>query len=383
MKDNWKHVQQHSIEHVSELKGKKVLLRIDVNVSLGENGVVDAGEDWRILKSYRTINYLVERGASVVLLSHIGRDPHDSLKPVYEYMRQTMNLGFLPTYDVEIIRQAISGMAHGSVLMLENVRQLYQESEDDSSFLDPLVELCDCYVNDAFSVSHRAHASVHDVVRKLPSYFGLQFCDEVNNLSKAFDSESDMVLLLGGAKFGTKLELLQKFLPRVTYALVGGALANVFLRARGINIGKSFVDDTVDISDMVDSEKIVLPIDVVDQHGDIVAVDQIGNDDMMLDIGPETEQLFETIIDTSNLIVWNGPMGKYEDRYISGSVAMADGIAKATAYSIVGGGDTATVILEEGLEENFDFISTGGGAMLEFLVQGTLPGIDNIIEKEA
>ena len=377
-------VQQKSIQHVPELKGKKVLVRIDVNTSLGENGLVDPGEDWRIIKSYKTIEYLIEQGACVVLISHIGRDPQESLKPIYNYMSKHIDMGFFPSYDMELITDSIKGMQHAAVIMLENLRMNKGEKNNDSTFIDPVIDVCDIYVNDAFSVSHREHASIHDIVHKIPSYFGLQFCDEIEHLSKALDPKegSQTVLLLGGAKFGTKLELLRQFLPKISYALVGGALANVFLRERGINIGKSFADD-VDISDMLENEKIVLPLDAVDQHGDVLRVDQVGDEDMILDIGPDTEKLFETIIDHADTVLWNGPMGKYEDEYVSGSIAMADGIAKSGAFSITGGGDTATVILEEGLEGNFDFISTGGGAMLDFLIEGNLPGIKVILEKEA
>lgn len=380
MKNIDKNVQKFSIENVPDLKGKKVMLRIDVNTSLGENGVVDPGEDWRIIKSYNTIDFLVEQGACVIVISHIGREPTETLKPVYEYMRQHIDIGFLPHYDEELLKNSLEHMQHGSVIMLENLRQHEGEKNNDSSFLNTIIELSDIYVNDAFSVSHREHASVHDIAKKLPAYFGLQFVDEVTNLAKTSEGGENTVLILGGAKFGTKLDLLEQFLPKISYALVGGALANVFLRERGFEIGKSFADD-VDISSMVENEKIIIPIDVVDQHGDVVSVDHIGVDDIALDIGPETEKLFETIIGHADTTLWNGPMGKYEDDYVAGSIAVADSIAKSGSFSITGGGDTATVILEENLQDNFDFISTGGGAMLDFLVEGTLPGIEIIINK--
>lgn len=374
-------VKNQSIEKNSDLKGKKVLLRIDVNTSLGDNGAVDPGEDWRIIKSYQTIDYLIKQGACVILISHIGREPNESLKPIYEYMSQHITLGFLPNYDAEIITHSIDNMQHGSVIMLENVRQHQGEKENNSNFLNVLVGLCDVYVNDAFSVSHREHASVHNIATRLPAYFGLQFIDEVEHLTHVLNSQGNTALVLGGAKFGTKLDLLEKLLPQIDYALVGGALANVFLRERGIAIGKSFADD-VDISRMIENEKIILPVDAVDQHGDVVPIDEIGDEDMILDIGPETEKLFETIIAHTDTVLWNGPMGKYEDGYISGSQAVADSVALSGSFSVTGGGDTATVILEQDLAENFDFISTGGGAMLDFLVDGTLPGIDVIVKKD-
>jgi 3-phosphoglycerate kinase len=374
-------VLENSIKHVTNLKGKKVLLRIDVNTSLGENGTVDPGEDWRIIKSYQTIDYLVDQGACVILISHIGRDPLESLKPIYEYMAGHITLGFLPRYDTEIFENTIINMQHGSVVMVENLRHHQGEKNNDPAFLDDIITRCDIYVNDAFSVSHRTHASVHAITSKLPSYFGLQFCDEINYIHKALNNKKkNTVLVLGGAKFGTKLDLLQQLLPNINYALVGGALANVFLRERGINIGDSFADQ-VDISEMLENEKIVVPIDAVDQHGDVVPIHEVGDNGIILDIGPETEKLFEQIIDHADSIIWNGPMGKYEDGYVAGSIAIADSISHASAFSVTGGGDTATVISEQGLADSFDFISTGGGAMLDFMVKGSLPAIDELLRQ--
>lgn len=373
-------VLKKSIKNATDLKGKKILLRIDVNTSLGENNTVDPGEDWRIIKSYQTIDYLIQRGACVILMSHIGREPQESLKPVYEYMSGHMTLGFLPHYDREIFENTIAHMQFGSVVMVENLRQHNGEKNNDTTFMDDLINMCDIYVNDAFSVSHRAHASVHAITRKLPSYFGLQFCDEVNYLEQAINNGGEnTVLVLGGAKFGTKLDLLKQLLPNISYALVGGALANVFLKARGMNIGQSFADD-VDISDMIENPKIVLPIDAVDQHGDVVPIHEIGDDGIILDIGPDTEKLFEQIIDHADTLLWNGPMGKYEDGFVAGSVAVADSVSHSKAFSVTGGGDTATVILEQDLADSFNFISTGGGAMLDFMVEGSLPAIDELLK---
>ncbi|MAQ77039.1 phosphoglycerate kinase [Candidatus Campbellbacteria bacterium] len=375
-------VKNRSIATVDDLKGKKVIVRIDVNTSLGENGTVDPGEDWRILKSYRTIEYLLEREACVILISHIGRDPEESLKPVYEYMKEHFTLGFIPHWDAQVLEHTIENMQHGSVVMLENVRQFDEEKNNNLDYLNNVIAMADYYVNDAFSVSHRNHASVSAITEMLPSYFGLQFADEVTHVAKALDPSKKSVLLLGGAKFGTKIDLLEKLLPQIEYALVGGALANVFLDARGIDVGASFKDD-VDISHMVENPKIVLPIDAVDQHGDIISVDEVRKEDMILDIGHATEKVFEKIIDQAEIVVWNGPMGKYEDGYVSGSVAMADALSKSKAFSVTGGGDTATVILEEDLVDDFDFISTGGGAMLDFMVDGTLPAIDALLKNNS
>jgi len=271
-------------------------------------------------------------------------------------------------------------LGHGDVIMLENIRQFDGEENNDAEYLKNIANACDIYVNDAFSVSHRKHASVHAVTSLLPSYFGIQFVHEVSSLYDVTKREGTTSLILGGAKFGTKLDLLKKMLPHISYAMIGGALANVFLKERGFNIGASYVDDT-DISDIVDNEKIIVMIDAIDQDGDVVSVDEIQNHDVMLDIGPETEKLFEHIIAASDTILWNGPMGKYEDGYTSGSISVAESCAHAPAWVVTGGGDTATVLQETNLIDTIDVVSTGGGAMLDFLVEGTLPGIEAIVGK--
>ena len=375
-------IEKLNIKNLKNLSGKKVLLRIDVNVSLGENKTVDPGEDWRILQALKTIEFLRDAGAIIIILAHIGREKDESLKPVFAYMNQYLNMGFLPHYSGETVKNYILNMGKGSIVMMENLRQFDAEKENDISFLQELIDLSDIYINDAFSVSHRKHASVHAITKYLPSYFGLQFIDEVKQLNNfILHTEGMKTLILGGAKFGTKFKLLEKMLPQLDYVLMGGALANVFLKARGFKIGKSFCDD-IDISSMVDSNKIILPIDYIDEHGDLADIHDVADNTIILDLGPETTKLFETIISHSSALMWNGPMGKYEDGYSEASISIADSISHSDAFSITGGGDTSTVILENGLEDNFSFISTGGGAMLDFLLDGTLVGIDIILENK-
>ncbi len=374
-------VEELNIKNVESLSGKKVLLRIDVNISIGNNGIIDPGEDWRIVKSLRTIEFLRDSGASVIILSHIGRDKKETLKTVFDYMNNILTLGFIPSYDSKTIKHYISNMGKGSIVMMENVRQFEEEIRNDTSYLKDIIDLCDIYVNDAFSVSHREHASVNAVTKTMPSYFGLQFVNEINHLTEFLSHKDGIkILLLGGAKFGTKLMLLENMLPRLDYVLLGGALANVFLKARGFNIGKSFCDE-IDISHIINNEKIILPIDYIDEHGDVASIDDVGDENTILDIGPDTIELFEKIISHSSSVMWNGPMGKYEDGYTEGSIQIAKTISYLDIYSLIGGGDTTTLIVENNLEDAFSFISTGGGAMLEFLVKGTLPGIEVILER--
>jgi phosphoglycerate kinase len=374
-------VMTRRIDRYDDWSGKKIIVRIDTNVSLGENGVVDDAEAWRLEKSLKTIRFLADAGACVVVLGHIGRDGTQSLKPVHQYMTKKIQMGFGDLQNIDLTARAVRHMANGSVVMIENLRQSIDEKNNDLSFLQALITECDGYVNEAFSVSHRMHASVAAITEVLPSYFGFQFYDEVSHLEQLFDTDHRRtVLVLGGAKFGTKLDLLESMVQDVDFVLVGGALAHPFLQAAGINIGKSFTDDSVNISKISAYEKIILPVDCVDQDGDVVSINEIRGDDMILDIGPETEKLFETIIDSADVIIWNGPMGKYEDGYIAGSQELAKSISHAKGVSMTGGGDTATVILESGLGDSFDFVSTGGGAMLDFLVHKTLPGIELLLE---
>jgi len=377
-------IMARRVDQVKDWSGQKVLLRIDINISLGKNGVVDDAEAWRIERSMETIKYLIDGGASVILLGHIGRGESESLRPVHQYMTKKIQMGFNDLKNIDLTGRSVRHMAKGSVMMLENLRQDPGEKANDISFLQPLIDECDAYVNEAFSVSHRKHASLAAITEKLPSYFGFQFYQEVLHLEKVFDlSHKRSVLVLGGAKFGTKLDLLQSMIQDLDFVLVGGALAHPFLQATGTNIGQSYTDTSVDVSDIASYQKIILPIDCVDQHGDVVDISAIRDEDMILDIGPETEKIFETIIDASDLIIWNGPMGKYEEGYISGSQLLAKSIGHARGLSITGGGDTATVILESKLQDSFDFISTGGGAMLDFLIHKTLPGIEILIENNS
>lgn len=368
------------ITSIEQLYGKIVLVRIDVNITLGHNNTVDPAEDWRIIQSLQTIFFLQNKGARIVLLAHMGGDSDATLLPVFEYMQQDIpDMVFLKSFTADMVNPTLDTLLPGQVLMMENLRQHTEELENNCAFLEPLINRADIYINDAFSASHRKHASLSKITEYLPSFFGLQCIDEIEHLSNFMNRRDGVkVLVLGGAKMGTKLPLLEKMLPQVDYVLMGGALANIFLQGRGFEIGKSWYDD-VDISRIVDNQKIILPIDYIDQHGDVIDMNTIGVDDTILDIGPMTMDIFGPIIDYADSIMWNGPMGKYEEGYTEGSLQVAERISHAEAFSITGGGDTATLVREHNLENGFDFLSTGGGAMLDFLVHGTLPGIDAVL----
>ncbi len=377
-----KKIQNFSLETLrGGLRGERVILRIDTNTSLGDDGKVDRGEDWRILKMIPTIEFLQEQGARTIILAHQGRDPKETLKPIYEFLSQQVPLSFAQWGEVVDVLKSV---ADGESILLENVRSFSEEKKDDASYLNVLINWADFYVNEAFSVSHREHASVHAIARLLPSYFGSQFVREVEELSRFLTplNDGERVIILGGAKFGTKLPLIEKILEHklADAILLGGALANVFLKEKGINIGSSYYDDSVDVTHVMNDPRIVLPVDFRGKNGSEGKIEELG-DDAILDIGPETEKHFGEYIRKSREVLWNGPMGKYEDGYTHASVAVANSVVESDTYAVSGGGDTSTVILEQNLEDAFQFISTAGGAMLDFLVEGTLPGIEAVLKR--
>jgi phosphoglycerate kinase len=324
-----------------DLLGKKVLVRVDFNVPIKNGRIID---DFRIQQSLPTIKYLLKNGAKVILMSHLGSDGSASLTPVARYLKKNLAQ---------------------SVELLGNLRSDLGEQENDSEFAKQLASRADLYVNDAFSVSHRAHASVVGVPKYLPSYIGLLFAKEFQNLSLALKPKGKMVVILGGLKFQTKIPLIKKFLKTADQIFIGGALANSFMKALGCDIGASIADGDVDyIKPFLKNKKILLPVDVIkNQKNQIV------------DIGPEALKQIEQMIKGAKLIVWNGPMGWFETGAKKGTLETARIIARAKGKSIVGGGDTLSAIEELKLLKNFTFVSTAGGAMLDFLATGTLPGI--------
>ncbi len=377
-----KHSQEKDIRtQAGSLTGKRMIIRVDTNTSLGEDGKVDPGEDWRIQRILPTLEFLRNEGAKVVVLAHQGRKPEESTYPIWEYLAERLPVSFQGSYEREKLEPVLSQMENGDLIFMENVRRFPGEKENDPSYLQTLIDWAELYVNEAFSASHRKHASLVALPKLIPErYLGIQHVREIEELMRFLSfPKQGKTLVLGGAKFGTKLPLIEKMLPEADHILLGGALANAVLKARGFAIGKSLVDDSVDVRKLAESDTILLPIDYVDEHGDIAPISQVGEEHMILDTGPETEELYRRIIRSGSATLWNGPMGKYEGGYVSGSIAIAEAMAESKGYRITGGGDTSTVILEQGLEDDFDFISTGGGAMLEFLVHESLPATNIIL----
>jgi len=333
-----------SIKQVKNLKGKTVLLRVDFNVPIKSGKVED---NFRINKSLPTIKFLINKGAKIILITHLGENGTASLASVVKRFF------------------AISKIARNKITFFDNIRKFPGEMKNDQAFAKKLARMGDIYVNDAFSVSHREHASIVSLPKYLPSFAGFQLEDEVKNLSHAFGKiKHPFLFILGGAKFSTKMPLIKKYLKLSDYIFVGGALADDFLKAKGCDIGDSLVSDTnFGIKKLLNNKKLILPTDFIIKNN------------VILDIGKESVKNLAPIIKKSKLILWNGPLGKYEDGGAGATKKILKLVANSNAESILGGGDTVTLISKMKMEKKFSFVSTGGGATLDFLANGTLPGI--------
>lgn len=385
-----------SIRDLKDLSGKRALLRVDYNVPI-ENGTV--GDRTRLRSTIPTITHLREAGAVVIIMTHIGRpegkkDPALSTKPVATALWE--ELGEKVTYIDDIAgektKSALAGAAPGDVFLLENLRFSPDEKKNTGTLAMDLANLADVFVEDGFAVCHRAAASTVGVPQHIESYGGILLQDEVANLSRILQSPADpFVVVLGGAKIETKLPVLDNLAPTASRVLLGGALVNTCLAAQGYGVGKSLVDtDMTDAAlSVVQHKKIMLPVDLVvgDHDGrryrtiDIPAApaELCGPKEGIFDIGPKTVQLFAKEIKAAKTLVWNGAMGYFEqDPYHHGTHAIARLVASRStgeAFGVIGGGETILSMEQVGMTEHIDFVSTGGGAMLEFLAGDTLPGI--------
>lgn len=350
----------------SQFYGKRVIVRVDFNVPI-ENGIVSESEAFRIHSAVPTIQFLKSAGAKIVLLSHIGRGG-DSLKPVADYiMKNLSELGIIFSAD---------GTINGDCVLLENVRQNSGEESNDSEYAKQLAALGDYFVNDAFAVSHRAHASVVGIATLLQSFAGFLLESEIKHLNKALKPESPSVLIMAGIKFETKLPLIEKLLPLYDTVILGGGLLNTYLKSFGLNIGASLFDNSADLSIIVGSSKITVPEKVIiEREGSVqtVTTSQVQESDIIVDV--VIDDNMKELLSSAKTVVWNGPLGWYEKGYMESSLGIVANLGPNT-QSIVGGGDTVTVIRKEHLEDKISFLSTGGGAMLEYLQNGTLVGIE-------
>lgn len=356
--------------------GKRVIVRVDFNVPL-ENGSVSESEAFRIHAVVPTMRWLKNAGAKIILISHIGRGG-DSLVPVADYLTaQLPELGvtFIPEIIGENVDNAISNLQNGDIILLENIRQHSGEESYDIEFSKTLAHYADYYINDAFAVSHRAHASIVGIPKLIPGYAGLLLESEINHLNQALQPISPSVLIMAGIKFETKLPLIEKLLPLYDTVILGGGLLNTYLKSFGLNIGVSVVDDLANLSSIVGSAKITIPEKVIierDSIAQVVTISQVQKNDIIVDVVIDNN--IKELLNAAKTVVWNGPLGWYEKGYTQSSIDIVESLGRAT-HSIVGGGDTVTVIQKEHLEDKVSFLSTGGGAMLEYLQNGTLIGI--------
>ncbi len=382
-----------SIEKIKSLKNKKVLVRVDFNVPLQDEKVKD---DYRIKAALPTINYLRNAGAKVILMAHLGDPgskvvPSLSLKPVARRLSQIIKkaVDFVPETVGYKADKAIANMKAGDIVFLENLRFNEGELKDDSKFAKRLAGLADVYVNEAFSVCHRKQASVSAIKKLIPVYYGLQLVSEVKNLDKILKPKKPLIVIMGGAKISTKAPIISKIYESADKILLGGGLANNFFKHLGLELGKSLVDEDSEIyvkkffKNQKLADKIVLPIDVVvcgkNKQPKIKSLDELNKSDAILDIGPETIKVFSDYIKTAQTIVWNGPLGKFEEAsYKHGTFAIATAVAARStgkAYGLIGGGETVEALKQTKMEEYVDFISTAGGAMLAYLGGDKMPGL--------
>jgi phosphoglycerate kinase len=375
-------LSQLSTLNATMLRGKYVLVRAGVNVPLVNGKVADG---FRVKKALQTIRYLKKVGARVIVIAHIGRDSKESLLPVVRYMNTKTRIGFAPDVFGAATEAMIANMKNGTALMLENLRQYEEEKGNNIAFAKKLAGYADIYVNDAFSVSHRAHASIVSIPKYLPSYIGLSFEEEYGELMRMREPKKPFVLVLGGAKMKTKLPLLSLYAKKGDMVCVGGAIANTLLKARGYEIGKSIADDTKGLSALVKKKNILLPIDVVVETAKkervVREISEIQKKDTIVDIGPETVRRWEEVLSKAKSVVMNGPLGWYEKGYVKGTKDVLKIIAGTSARSVVGGGDTVALVRSAKMSQDMTFLSTAGGAMLDYLADGSVPGIEAIADR--
>ena len=353
-----------NIRDIPSLLNIPVLVRAALNVPVATGAVTN---NYRLLQALPTVRFLAERGARVVLISHLGGKGTETLAPVaVELGKLISGVSFFPETVGPQARMAVRNLAPGQILILENVRRNDGEQKNDPKFAKELAALADVFVEDSFDTCHRMHASIVGVPRLLPSYAGLLLEREIMELSKALTPKRPALAVIGGIKFSTKEPVLEKLLETYDHVFVGGALANDFISASGKNVGKSVVSGVSPdrLKKLLDDPKLVLPIDSIIKN------------EMILDHGEGTSALLADLAKKAKTILWNGPLGNYEEGFTGATRAFAQAVVDSNAYSIVGGGDTVAAIEKIGLLPHFSFVSTGGGAMLDFLAHGTLPGIE-------
>ena len=380
-----------------ELKGKKVIVRVDLNVPMKHGAITETS---RIEKILPTLKLLIEKEAKIIILSHIGRPKGKiisemSLEPISKKLSQYLNkeVLFNKNQISENTVSEINKISNGSVMMLENIRFNEGEETNNEEFSKKISNLGDIYINDAFSCSHRSHASIEGITKHIPSYFGLQIIEEINALKKiTSEIKKPVTLIIGGSKISTKIKIINNLIKKFNNIIIVGGMANTMLRHTGIKVGKSICEQDCGslIKEIIENSikyscKITCPVDVVvsqslNGKGKVKEINEIKDDDIILDIGFETIAKIKNIIDNSNTVLWNGPAGYYENSNFANGTKeiiriITDKTFKDKIFSVAGGGETVAVINKFNKLDSFTFVSTAGGAFLEFLEGKELPGI--------
>lgn len=394
-------MNKKTIEDI-DVRGKRVLVRVDFNVPMDENGNIT--DDRRIRAALPTIQYLIKNNAKVILMSHLGRpkgefDPKYSLAPVAKRLSELLGQEVIMAKDVigESAKNAVASMKEGQVVLLENVRFHKEETKNDPEFAKALAQLGDIYVNDAFGSAHRAHASTEGVAHYLPAVAGYLIQKELEVMGKALENpERPFVAILGGAKVSDKIGVIENLINKVDVLLIGGGMAYTFLKAKGYEVGNSLLEeDKVELAKQLMEKakekgvKLLLPVDNVvaqefkaDAPHKVVDSDKIEAGWMGMDIGPKTREMFGEEIKKAKTVVWNGPMGVFEmPAFAEGTKAVAKYVSECGGTTIIGGGDSAAAVEQLGFADKMTHISTGGGASLEFLEGKVLPGIAALNDK--
>ncbi|HRO00148.1 MAG TPA: phosphoglycerate kinase [Nitrobacter sp.] len=382
-----------------DLRGKRVLLRVDLNVPMEQGRVTDAT---RLERVAPTITEIADKGGKAILLAHFGRpkgsDPKNSLRPVAAELAKVLGkpVAFADDCVGEPAQQAVAAMKDGDILCLENTRFHSEEEKNDPAFVAELARLGDLWVNDAFSAAHRAHASTEGLGHKLPGYAGRTMQAELEALNKALEAPTKPVIaVIGGAKVSTKIDLLENLVSKVDALVIGGGMANTFLHAQGVNIGKSLAEKDLAANALRIMEKaeaancaIILPVDATvafhfaaNTPSHAYGLDAIPADGMILDVGPQSVERVRSAIDDAATLVWNGPLGAFElTPFDRGTVAAAKHAAERTKagklVSVAGGGDTVAALNQAGVAGDFTYVSTAGGAFLEWMEGKPLPGVE-------